>query len=180
MLTISPKILIYTILLSLSACSYSPPSSESSPYFRIPAGSTLTSKRDIVVPPDRFDAYLDYAENRPDTVSRDEESTYCKLEMHRAHPISRTIKPTKFHVTQVAYGVDYTLRRPAKVAYSLQRTDLPTTESHATTLFLHSEQYPGVRSILCEFDADFGMGFPLPLTTIRWALGGHFDLLLAR
>lgn len=176
--TVNSKFSICVFSLVLAACTNIPVDDPNSPYSQIPVGSNLVLKRSIVVPADRFDALLDQADNPPAALTSDERETVCVLEMRSKQTNARTIDATEFRVTRVADDLYYTLHKPIQVAFN--KAESPSIESHVTTLYLYSDKYPDVRSVRCEFDAYFGRGYPLSITTIRWALGGNFDLVIAK
>jgi hypothetical protein len=162
----------------LVSCNYVPPKDENSPYSEVPAGSILTLKREVVIPANRFVAYLDHATDLPDSLTDDEKETGCGLNMRRTHNQARTIKPSSFKVLQSKNDVEYTLRKPLQVAFG--GVEMPNLERNSTTIFLQSEKYPEVLSVSCAFDSYFSKGYPLSVTVIRWALGGHFDIIIPK
>ena len=178
------KFLICACSLVLAACTNIPVSDPNSPFSQIPVGSSLVLKHDIEVPADRFRAFLKQAENPPTGITEDERETVCILEMRNKQPSARTINPVEFRVTKATDDLYYTLRKPVQVAFnstfSSNSRDTPSLESHVATIFIHSEKYPDVRSIRCEFDSYFSQGFPLSVATIRWAISGNFDLVINR
>jgi len=174
---VNTKLFVCFLAVVLTACINIPTGDENSPFVPVPVGSSLVLKRSIVVPAERFDAYLQEADNAPAALNRDERDAGCILEMRNRQKSPRTIEPATFSITKVADGLYYTMRRVIQVAFD--SIDTPTTETHTVTLYLHSDKYPNVRSVSCEVDADFATGYPVTIATIRWALGGHFDLRIA-
>lgn len=165
----------------VSACATGP-LPDDSPYSQIPAGSKLILKRPLQIPADRLAVGLSSAGDPPAGVLPGQRDTSCELEMRRRETAARTIAPDEFVISKVRRGVDYVSLEPAKVAGLggiAARVAGPAWEIHSVTLYLHSERHPDVLWVTCRYQDTIYEGDPLGVTTVRWALGGDFDLQLA-
>lgn len=168
--------------LLLCACA-SGPHPVDSPYSQIPVGSKLVLKRPLTVPADRVAVGLSSAGDPPAGVLPDQRDTSCELEMRRRAAAARTIGPDEFIVTKVRRDIEYVGLTPLQVAALgrlAYRQAGPGWEIHSVVLYLRSERQPDVYLVRCKYQDTIREGDPLGVTTVRWALGGDFDVELAQ
>lgn len=110
-------------------------------------------------------------------IRRDERDTRCVLETHRRLTSGLSIKAAaEFRVASTERRQDFVSRKPVQVAFGGFQD--ATSETNITVINLQSEIYPDIRNIRCTVTVDFGMGRPISVTLIRWAIGGNFHLLV--
>jgi len=182
------RLLLTTLLLALAACAYNPPKDANSPYYKVPVGSTLILMRPIEIPFNEVSVRLVNAGDPPKTIHPYHYDTTCELEMWSKKPVTRTVTPDVFSIIKVTDDVDYVQREPVKLAevyfgigfgFGGGFSDGPGWEVHRASLYLRSKDNPDVFRVECEYQDTAGEGIPLSINTIRWALGGDFELRMA-
>lgn len=193
------KLLLPLLLIITGACAYNPPKDVNSPYYKVPVGSKLILKHPIEIPYDVVAVGLASAGDPPAAVHPYQRDTGCELEMWSKKPVTRTLGPGVFDIIKVSDDVEYVQREPLRLAgvyfgIGVGTGDVgvgvgvgsggfydagPGWEIHSATLYLRSTDYPDVYRVVCEYQDTVNEGMPLSITTIRWALGGDFDLQLA-
>lgn len=176
------KLFILTLPLLLTACGSTPVIDEDSPYSEIPVGSILKLKHAISLSAKAFGLRLNKGGKPDASISRDEKATVCFLELRERLKSRLIIHPTKFQVTRTDRKEEYVLLGPVKVANDDGGgADGPFVETYITLIYLRSQDYPNVRNIRCELRIDYdGFRRPASVTLIRWAIGGDFDIVVAR
>jgi hypothetical protein len=193
-----PILLLSILVIALGACAYTPPKDVNSPYYKVPVGSTLILKHPIEIPADVVAVGLASAGDPPRAVHPYQRDTGCELEMWSKIPETRTLQPGIFEVIKVVQDIEYVQREPVRLAgvsfgigvgigdggvgMSVGSSGAgdpgPAWEIHSAVLYLRSRNYPDVYRVTCDYRDNVSEGMPLSITTIRWALGGDFDLQL--
>jgi hypothetical protein len=184
-----PTLLLPILLIALNACAYNPPKDVNSPYYKVPVGSRLILKHPIDIPADVVAVALASAGDPPKSVHPYQRDAGCEIEMWSKKPVTRTLQPGTFEVIKVVQDIEYVQREPIRLAsvYFGIGVDIggwggdagPAWEIHSAVMYLRSKDYPDVYRVTCDYKDNVSEGKPLSITTIRWALGGDFELQLA-
>ena len=188
------KLLTLLAVLFLSACSL-PPYKPMTIKALLPVGANLILTQPIEIPADRSYMYIQGGRVMPlknyNTVNV--RYPYCTLHLQSITTTAFTIMPGQFKVTKVVEWEDYhdTNNRgqfmnasgfASGPAYSQgavfkarrmsieESAGLPTV-MYATIMTLSSAQQPEVKSLVCGYWEDLGVGEPLSLDDMKSALG---------
>lgn len=158
-----------------------------SPYYRYPAGLSLTLLRPLAVPPDSATVRLQFGR----IVARNgvqEVEPHCIFELDTVRDREQPVLPHTMQVTDVRRNVSTFSGMPAWPLFgpSFLRVGSPDDggPSHIyykTEFRLRSAQQPEVRALTCQSNPlPAGAAFMrhLTLPEIRAALGGYFSLNL--
>ncbi len=149
---------------------------ENSPYFTVPAGARLVLHRELVIPADRVDVYLQggrvlgYAEVNP-------HHPFCTLDVRRRLDVPQTVAPDEFAVTKATQDIRYTRRAPGAV---LASDGSPSFEVYSTILALRSERQPHVTRLTCTQWQYPPLQRHVTIHEMRQALGTLFTLRLGK
>jgi hypothetical protein len=172
----------------LAACASLYTGDENSPNYLVPAGSTLTLRQPLAIPPETAGVYLQdgrtmgYADVR-------RLYPYCKLELKTRRDVARTVTPdviTIVHTDQTI--VDDATGEASAAPYtqlaSNQLVDMggesggPTIKTFATRMRLHSEKQPDLARLVCAQQGYLVVDRHVTIGEIRRVLGelGAFTL----
>lgn len=168
--------LLWLVILS-SACRSPGARSPESPYFELPAGSTVTLHRPLTIPAGR--AHVSIQQGREtNAVARFEPS--CRFEVNRVAPAAQELAPTTFTVVSASR-----YRRPLGMARVSSPVRLASVEVTAfrggvyrsreiefvNFMRLRGAAGVDIRSLSCKITAEPPFGTFLSLTQIRQTLG---------
>lgn len=163
------------LMLSLAACQTTAwEGNENSPYYTVPAGTPLTLHREVVVPADRVDVYLQdgrvraYAEVNP-------YHPFCSLEVRRRLDTPQTVAPGEFRVVKTVQEIIQTMRVPG---VRLASGGSPSFEIYNTVLELRSDRQPQVAHLACAHWVYPPQQRHLTVNEMRRALGELMTLRL--
>ncbi len=148
---------------------------ENSPYFTVPVGTRLVLHRELVIPADRVDVYLQggrvlgYAEVNP-------HHPFCTFDVRRRLGTPQTVAPDEFAVTKATQDVFYSRHVPGTV---LASDGSPSFEIYSTILALHSDRQPQVVNLTCAQWQYPPLQRHVTINEMRQALGALFTLRLA-
>ncbi len=163
------------LVLLLAACqTVAYQSDENSPYYAVPVGTRIILHRELVVPADRVDVYLQggrmvaYAEVNP-------YQPFCTLDVRQRRDTPQTVAPDEFAVTKATQDIRYSLRSPGVV---LAMDGTPSFEVYSTILALRSERQPQVMGLTCAQWQYPPLQRHVTINEMRKALGVLFTLRL--
>ena len=173
--------------LFLSACQSWDTRNADSPYYHIPAGSTLALNKDIAIPAGKAAVYIQNGQIVGSYGQVHEYDAYCNLEMRAAKDAPQTIKADQFVILKVreeirlAYADSILLARNFHTTIAGNRGDGgPSQKLHSTLLDLRSERQPEVFRLTCQrWDTRSYETTPVTVSEIRKTLGDMFALKLA-
>ncbi len=147
---------------------------ENSSYYLVPVGSRLVLNREVVVPADRVDVYLQggrvlgYAAVNP-------HHPYCTLDVRRRLDTPQTVAPDEFAVTKTTQDIFYSRNTPGTV---LASEGSPSFEIYSTILALHSDRQPQVTRLTCAQWEYPPLQRHVTINEMRKTLGDLFTLRL--
>jgi hypothetical protein len=174
-------------LLFLSACQSWDTRNPDSPYYHIPAGSTLILNKDITIPPGKAAVYI---QNGQIVTSSGQVRGYdpsCTLEMRAIKDVPQPVKADQFVIfkvreeTRLARANSILLARNFHTRIAGNNIDDgPGQKQHTTLLDLRSERQPEVFRLTCQrWDDRSYESTPVTVSEIRKALSDVFTLKLA-
>lgn len=176
--------ILTTVILSfsvLSACQNTVAIDiETSPFYNIPAGSTVTLNQEMTFPPDEVSIYL-FNGNVVPRATIDIYKPHCKFELYNMQPMAQTITPDTFTIRKI---VDFNVqnmpsgRRYASFAVSRFATSSPSYQPYTTYMYLHSDKQPNVYRLSCRHWEDPVDARYLTVSQIRQTLGTLMTLKL--
>jgi hypothetical protein len=179
--------MLITVVL-LGGCVTQYQGNEASPYFVVPAGSTLTLNRELTFAPEEVGTYF----QRGQVVAKMQIDLYrphCKLELHKRLDRMQTVKPDSFRVMHSSQEILHSVQLPVVLAANAAHrtvlggrlvSDSPSPELYATRLVLRSEGQPHVSSLTCgHLESPPVDARHLSIQQIRQALGEIISLQLA-
>ncbi len=173
---------IFSLLLTVSSCQAAGISIdiEKSPYYAIPAGSTLTLNREITFPADVVSVFIFNGQIVP-RPTIDVYKPHCKFELYDMKPQSQTIQPDTFTIRKTVYfDAMYTPGSFFHTGFVLNRyTDGgPSYQPYTTYMYLQSDKQQNVYLLSCLHWEDPVEARYLTVAQIKQALGGMMTLKL--
>jgi hypothetical protein len=177
-------LLLLTVLLNITGCQSAPIRDESSPRFKVPAGSTVILHRLLQTDPGSARAYIQFGQPIPFAQTR-QRYPRCYFYLDTVSEQAQTIEPDEFEVVKTQQ-----LRRIsaledgqllASVGFGFGFGDGGSDENFATHLQLRSARQSQVSELICELlttTADVMRDF-LSIKEIRATLGEVVTLQLA-
>jgi hypothetical protein len=173
--------------LFLSACQTWDTRNPDSPYYRIPAGSTLTLNKDLAIPAGKAAVYIQNGQIVGSIGQIHEYDPYCSLEMRTNRDVAQPVKADQFVIlkvreeTRLARAESILLARNFHTTIAGNNMDGgPSQKLHSTLLDLRSERQPEVFRLTCQrWDDRSYPTLPLTVSEIRKTLGDVFTLKLA-
>ena len=157
-----PKTLTLTACaLLLAGCQTAALNDVSSPYYRIPSGSTLVLHRELNIP--QGQAHVRFAEGRP-VGGNSGYTVSCRFDVRKLGP--QVIHPDSFLITRVENPQEW-ISRPSIMQFS-------------KIFYLKSARQPNVLELNCQEWNDPLMGRDISVPQVREALGAYFTLELAQ
>ncbi len=161
---------LYVLIVLLSSCTHQPVSDINSPLYSVPAGSTLSLNRDIVIPPNRARIFI-----QNDTVfdsinAVNEYYPFCEFEILTLSKHAQKVHADTFNIIKV---IDETLtgNKPLLYASLIVSDTAPLLIAYNTIYYLQSEKQPDVYRLMCLYWTDPGPDSFLSFTEIRDTLG---------
>jgi hypothetical protein len=159
------------LALVLTACqALVGPYPEDSPFYMVPAGSSLVLTEAITFPPGRARVYVQGGEVRPHGgVNRYE--PYCRLHLRIVPETAYTLQPGEMRVQRVSRQTEYVQSGPVQVAGLLGSIDDggPVFSIEQTVFRLQSAAHP-VHRMVCEHWQEFARARHVTMAEIRRAL----------
>ena len=174
------------ILVLLPGCQTSYEGNEDSPFYAIPAGSSVTLTRNLTVPANQVAVFLQGGEVVPsDRVNQ--YYPHCKFELRRRLDTPQTVQADSFQVTKVVQEIGHSVAleqlRLAEVSIGMgflagARGDGASLQTWSTRMMLSSAHQPDVFRLSCGQAALLHEGQHVSINEMRKALGGIFALKL--
>lgn len=158
---------------------------EDSPYYVVPAGTRLILERELTIPPEQLAIYVQNGRVLPN-VEVQHDSPFCKFELARLAPNTRTVSPDDIVVvwaSQQIHRNPVALGEPVLVADSafgdmVESLVAPPIHSYATRMDLRSEKQPDIFRLTCAQWGERRFGRHVTISEIRRTLAGVFTLHL--
>lgn len=179
------RVTILTVIVFFAACqTASYEGNENSPYYKVPVGSILILRQDIVIPPRLAGIYLQDGKITP-LAQVNQYYPHCKFEVFKLKDTPQTIQADTFPINKVVQETTHSvsLDRLQLAAVSIgvgihvgMDDDHSTLETYVTRLDLRSEKQPDVFRLSCGQWAYPPKGQHVTIREIRQALGKVFTL----
>jgi hypothetical protein len=180
--------ILITILL-LTACQTSAyEGNESSPFYLIPAGSTLTLTRSLTIPAEQVAVFLQGGEIVA-SGGINQYYPHCKFELQRRLGTTQTVQADSFEITKVTQEIGHSVAldglRLAGVSIGIginigSRGDGASLQTYSTRMTLRSARQPEVFRLSCGQTALPHEGQHVSISEMRKALGSVFTLKVAK
>jgi hypothetical protein len=180
---------ISTLAALLVACQTSAyEGNENSPFYLVPAGSTLTLTRSLTIPANQVAVFLQGGE----VVASGGINQYyphCKFELQRRLDAAQTVQADSFEITKVVQEIGHSVAldglQLAGVSIGIginigSRGDGASLQTYSTRMTLRSARQPEVFRLSCGQAALPHEGQHVSINEMRKALGGIFTLDLAK
>lgn len=175
-------------VIALTACQTAYEGNENSPYYPVPAGSVLTLRQDVEIPPHRAGIYLQGG--RIESLSRiNQYYPHCKFEVLKISDIPQTVRADRFTIEKTVQEITDTVdaggTRLAGVSIGIgiginnHGGDGGSVQAFATRLNLRSARQPDVYRLSCGQWAYPHEGQHVSIREIRRVLGDVFTLEIA-
>lgn len=177
--------LLAALLVACQTSAYE--GNENSPFYPVPAGSTLTLTHHLTIPAEQVAAFLQGGE----VVASGRINQYyphCKFELQRRLDKAQTVQPDSFEITKVVQEIGHSVAldglQLAGVSVGIginigSRGDGASLQTHSTRMTLRSARQPGVFRLSCGQTALPYEGRHVSINEMRKALGGVFTLAVA-
>ena len=163
---------------------------ENSPFYPVPAGSTLTLTRSLTIPAEQVAVFLQGGE----VVASGGINQYyphCKFELHRRLDTAQPVQADSFEIVKVTQEIGHSVAldvlRLAEVSIgiginigSMGDGDGASLQTYSTRMTLRSARQPGVFRLSCGQAALPHEGQHVSINEMRKALGSIFTLDLAK
>jgi hypothetical protein len=161
---------------------------ENSPFYPVPAGSTLTLTRGLTIPAEQVAVFLQGGE----VVASGGINQYyphCKFELQRRLDKAQTVQADSFEITKVVQEIGHSVAldglQLAGVSIGIginigSRGDGASLQTWSTRMTLRSARQPEVFRLSCGQTALPHEGQHVSINEMRKALGGIFTLELAK
>jgi len=157
-----------------------------SPYYLVPAGSTLVQHQALVIPPNRAGVSLQGGQVLP-LSQINQYHPYCKFEVLRVRDAAQAVRADSYVIKKVVQEITDTVDtgriRLAALSIGMgvlaREKDGASMETYATRLYLRSDKQPDVYRLSCGQWAFPATGQHVTIREMRVALGGVFTLRLA-
>ncbi len=178
-----PATLVLTALIA--GCQPAIKHDENSPYFAPPIGSQLILKKPVAIKADDARAYFQNGAIVPRTI--DYFTPHCQLEVNNVMPVTQTLQPDTFTITQVSRKtfdvVQVGNTQLARVGFGIGiglgfGDDGVSDIMYAWQMKLSSAKQPHVRMLICGgvFDKPVDAEYP-SINEMRRALGDYGELI---
>jgi hypothetical protein len=161
---------------------------ENSPFYPVPAGSTLTLTRSLTIPANQVAVFLQGGE----VVASGGINQYyphCKFELQRRLDTTQTVQADSFEIIKVTQEIGHSVAldglQLAGVSIGIginigSRGDGASLQTYSTRMTLRSARQPEVFRLSCGQTALPHEGQHVSINEMRKALGGIFTLDLAK
>lgn len=183
------RVLIYALLF-VTGTAFGAEYGPDSPYYRYPAGVTLSLTRPLAIPPEAATVRLQFGRVVPSNGVQEVEP-HCIFEVDTVGEREQIVVPQKFQVTDVRRGISTFAGLPvwpfglAAIRVGSRDDGLPSHIYYKTEFRLRAAEaiagQPPVRNLTCQSN-QMSAGIPiafmrhLTLDEIRQALGDYFRL----
>lgn len=182
--------MLITAMLLASCQTAAYEGNESSPFYLVPAGSTLTLTRDLTVPAEQVAVFLQGGE----LVTSGRINQYyphCKFELRRRLDRAQTVQADRFEITRVAQEIGHSVALDGlhltgvSVGIGIHigsrgDGDGASLQTYSTRLMLRSARQPEVLRLSCGQAALPHEGGHVSINEMRKALGNVFMLDVAK
>ncbi len=177
--------LLAALLVACQTSAYE--GNENSPFYPVPAGSTLTLTRHLTIPAEQVAVFLQGGE----VVASGGINQYyphCKFELQRRLDKAQTVQPDSFEITKVVQEIGHSVAldglQLAGVSVGIginigSRGDGASLQTWSTRMMLRSTRQPGVFRLSCGQTALPHEGQHVSINEMRKALGSVFTLAVA-
>jgi len=178
---------ILLLLVLTAGCVSQYQGNEDSPYYVIPAGSSITLNQDLTFAPDEVGLYFQGGKQVP-KMQIDLYRPHCKLELKQRLETAQVVKSGEFKVLRATQEIIHSVGLPVRLAsnvagrFSIGGGDssIPGPELYATRLKLSSARQPHVLSLNCgHLESPPVTAVHLTIHQIRQALGQIFTLKIS-
>src|SRR5216684_2603759 len=179
------RLVSLTFFIFLCACQSLNSQNENSPYYQIPAGSTLTLNKEIDVPAGKAAVYIQNGQIVDSSGQVHEYDPYCNLEMRAIKDVPQPVKSDQFVVLKSKQETklsraDFMLLASNNLLLAGKMGGGPSQKLQSTLLDLRSEKQPEVFRLTCQrWDTRTTVSTPLTVGEIRKTLSDVFALKLA-
>lgn len=163
---------------------------ENSPFYLVPAGSTVTLTRNLTVPAEQVAVFLQGGE----VVASGGINQYyphCKFELQRRLDKAQTVQPDSFEITKVVQEIGHSVAldgvqfAEVSVGFGIHISangdgDGASLQTWSTRMTLRSARQPEVFRLSCGQAALPPEGRHVSINEMRKALGGVLTLEVAR
>lgn len=182
---------VLVLLFALGGCAGRYQGDESSPYYKVPAGSRLTLHEELIIPAEQVSVFIQGGQ----LVQSNAINTYyphCKFEINTRRDFARSVRPDQFIVTRTvqeqSQSVDADTLRLARVGVgvgigvSIGGGSVGdggiTITTYATRMYLNSAAQPDVRVLSCGHRGQLPDLQHVTIDDIQSTLGSLFTLQL--
>jgi hypothetical protein len=181
------RLVFLAFFLFLSACQSWDTRNADSPYYRIPAGSTLTLSKDLNIPAGNAAVYIQNGQIAASSGQVRGYDAHCILEMRASKDAPQPVRADQFVIlkvreeTRLAYADSTLLAGNFHTTIAGNNIDGgPGQKVHSTLLDLRSERQPEVFRLTCQrWDDRSYNTTPLTVSEIRKTLSDVFTLKLS-
>jgi hypothetical protein len=183
------QLILLSVVGFLAACQTAAyEGNENSPFYPVPAGSTLTLTRSVTIPADQVAVYLQGGEVVP-AGRINQYYPHCKFELIHRRDTGQTVRPDDFEIIRVVqetgHSVALTGLQLAQMSVGIginvgMDRDGSSLQTYSTRLMLRSARQPQVFRLSCGQAALPHEGQHVSINEMRKALGNLFTLELAR
>ena len=180
--------ILITAMLLTSCQTAAYEGNENSPFYLIPAGSTLTLTRNLTVPANQVAVFLQGGE----VVASDRVNQYyphCKFELRRRLDTAQTVPADNFEITKVVQEIGHSVALDGLQLAGVSvgsgihvgaKGDGASLQTWSTRLTLRSARQPEVLRLSCGQAALPHEGQHVSINDMRKALGNVFTLDVAK
>ena len=161
---------------------------ENSPFYPVPAGSTLTLTRSVTIPADQVAVYLQGGEIVP-AGRINQYYPHCKFELIHRRDTGQTVRPDDFEIIKVVRETGHSVAlaglQLAQMSVGIginvgMDRDGSSLQTYITRLMLRSARQPQVFRLSCGQAALPHEGQHVSINEMRKALGNVVTLDLAK
>ena len=183
------QLILLSVVGILAACQTAAyEGNENSPFYPVPAGSTLTLTRTVTIPADQVAVYLQGGEVVP-AGRINQYYPHCKFELIHRRDTGQTVRPDDFEIIRVVQETGHSVAlaglQTAQMSVGIginvgMDRDGSSLQTYSTRLMLRSARQPQVFRLSCGQAALPHEGQHVSINEMRKALGNLFTLELAR
>lgn len=180
--------ILITIMLLASCQTSAYEGNENSPFYLVPAGSTLTLTRSLTIPAEQVAVFLQGGEVVA-SGGINQYYSHCKFELRRRLDKAQTVQPDSFEITKVTQEIGHSVTlhdlQLAGVSIGIgihagADSDGASLQTYSTRMTLRSARQPGVFRLSCGQAALPHEGQHVSISEMRKALGSVFTLDVAK
>ena len=179
-------LLLLMSFLMLTACAVGP-YPVTSPYYRIPSGSKLVLKQELVIPPNKGRVYIQYGK----VISAKEKDNFhanCYFLSWDVLNTAQVIKPDTFFIVKSTQSDEYVKRQTMTqlamrggmgIGIGMDDSDGgPYAQHYFTEMVIHSDRQPQIRRFTCGHYEQPNDGRHLTVAEMQQALGKVVEIQL--